>query len=170
MQAQTVIGDLKARVDVPPLGQTADGKYRVSMNFLPNNHCNLPASGTYKYWKKPIREGSKCEMHEWSRYNIMTNKWEDVGYHVNNLCFHQALQWGIELAAQELDCNVWIEVRTEYLDPTDTSSRALYYNVHAFGLDEVKDLNRFVQAFASRINRDAKSWLHRNVDRSIECV
>ncbi len=168
MHGQTSIGVLKARVDVPPLGQTADGKYRVFMNFLPRK-ANVRTMGTYKYWKRQIGS-SEYEMRVWSRYDHMHSKWEEVGIRKLDLSFSQALQWGIESAADEFDCNVWMEVRTEYLDPTDPSARAMYYNIHVFGLDEVKDLNRFVQAFASRINREAKYWSRQSVDWSIECI
>ena len=170
-QGQTYIGDLKARIDVPAHGQTADGMHRVFMNFVPNDRFDERATfGTYKYWKVKPFEWSTREVHEWSHFSTMTDKWEDAGPREGNLCFPQGLQWGIELAAQEFDCNVWMEFRLEYLDPADHKASALYLNLHVFGLKEMQDLNRFVQAFASRINREARRWARESVHWSVECI
>lgn len=172
--SRTRIGDVRLRTDLTAHAKTVDGKERVFLNLVPNKEFgHLRAFGSYRFWRVPFCEGSERLIHEWRYFDSMrTDTWQPVEPRDGNICFPGMLQWGIEAIAHELECDVWMTFRTEYQDPGQLSDTATIVVIHLFGLDKVRNLNNFVQAIASKINREAKRWMRESAtwDLESECV
>ncbi|HEY1074806.1 MAG TPA: hypothetical protein VGE59_03870 [Patescibacteria group bacterium] len=170
--ATTIIGKIILRTDVPARGRTADGKERVFLNFIPDANFGLQRMwGSYMFWRTAPYEGAVSRVHVWKHFDSMrSNQWKEVLPRSGDLMFPQQLQWGLEQVAHDLNCDIHIKFDEEFLDPDKPEARAIRCCIHLFGLTEVRNDSGFLEAVATRIDREARRWSAESSDWSIEDI
>lgn len=153
IKGQTCLGHVQLRTDLQsPYAMTANGKYRCCLNLIPSDtFATQEMSGAYRYWREPRYEGSKSLIYRWHTCNTFAGV----------PAFPEELKHGLAVLAGVYECDLLVSFRTEYLDPFIYVDQVPCIVIHLFNLEEIPEMNAFVQRVASAINRGARIWTNK---------